>query len=143
MQLFEPGYGPSGTSGTLRFDDIHARTGTDGQIHMLDDFEGRIKWTPLATSMISTDRLASTSEDVHGGDRAGLFSFGKDTNGGLRGFYQSPSGGAVPIVASTSFMSATGAVIGQDLIVTLMGHMVPVERPQVFIDALLELAGRI
>ena len=126
VQLSEPGFGHSGTPGAVLLDDIHVTIGPDGEQHSLEDFEGRIEWDSLATSMISSDSIAPTAQDVYEGDRAVLFSFGKDTDRGIRGFYHSPDGGAVPIVASSSFVESIGATVGDALIVNIMGRLIPV-----------------
>ena len=126
VQIYEPVFGPAGTPGALLLDDIHARNGIDGEEAVLDDFEGQKRWTPLATSMISSDRIRATGLDVHSGERAGLFVFGKETDGGIRGFYRSPSGGPLPIVVSSTFLAATGTHLGDDLIISVLGRKVPV-----------------
>ena len=126
IQIFEQAFGPAGTPGTIFLDDIHATIGSNGEEHILDDFEGQANWTALATSMISTDIITATREEAHQGDRAGLFSFGKDTDRGIRGFYKSTGGGPVPIVVSTSFLRNTGANLGDDLIMAVEGRLVPV-----------------
>ena len=126
VQIFEPVQGPQGTPGTILFDDIHATMGTSGETRALDDFEGGIRWTPLASSLLSSDSVGAILGDVHGGNLAGRFSFGKDTDRGIRGFYVSPNGGPMPIVASSSFMSTSGAAIGDVRIVSIRGRFVPV-----------------
>ena len=93
---------------------------------VLDDFEGELKWTPLATSMISSDRVGVTLQDVHNGSRSGAFSFGKDTDRGIRGFYRSPTGGPLSVVASSSFLSQTAIDRGDRLIISFLGRMIPV-----------------
>ena len=126
VQLYEPVYGPTGTPGSILMDDIHATDPSEGAVHLLDGFEYGTTWTPLATSMISTDIIAATDEDVFSGQRAGLFSFGKDTDRGIRGFYQSPGGGPVPVVASTSFLAGAGVSVGDSFIVEVMNRLIPV-----------------
>ena len=126
VQVFQPVYGPTGTPGSILLDDIHVIGPSDGEEHLLDGFEDGTTWTPLATSMISTDLIASTDEDVFRGQRAGLFSFGKDTDRGIRGFYRSPSGGQVPVVASASFMVGAGVAVGDSFIVEVMSRLIPV-----------------
>ena len=127
IQIYEPVFGPAGTAGSILLDDLHAIT-QGGDIEILEDFEDtRSTWLPLATSTISTDTLVFTDEDVNGGERSGLFSFGKDTDNGLRGIYRSPSGGPVPVVASNSFLRTSGARVGDALIVELKGRFVPVQ----------------
>lgn len=125
VQIFEPGQGPVGTPGALLLDDIHA-AGPDGEALVLEDFEGSIRWLPLTTAPLSTDRVSASVGDVYNGRRAGLFSFGRDTDFGIRGFYRSPTGGPVPVVGSTSFTSATGARIGERFNAEIAGHLVPV-----------------
>lgn len=126
IQIYEPVFGPAGTAGTILMDDIHAIR-SNGDIEALEDFEDSgSTWLPLATSTISADSLAFTGEDVNEGSQSGLFSFGKDTDNGLRGVYRSPSGGPVPVVASNSFLQTSGARIGDVLIVELKGRFVPV-----------------
>ena len=126
IQIYEPVFGPAGTAGTILMDDIHAIK-SSGAIEVLEDFEDSgSTWLPLATSTISSDSLAFTGEDVNEGNQSGLFSFGKDTDNGLRGVYRSPSGGPVPVVASSSFLRTSGARVGDVLIVELKGRFVPV-----------------
>ena len=126
VQIYEPVFGPAGTPGTIYLDDIYASIGSDSEVVVLDDFEGTVKWTTLATSVISSDSIRATAQDPFAGERSGAFIFGKDTDQGIRGFYQSPSGGPVPVVASTSFVQRTGAEVGRSLIVNLFGRLIPV-----------------
>ena len=126
IQIFEPVYGPSGTPGSLWIDDIHAIK-PDGTTIVLDDFElGRSTWIPLATSVLSSDRVTRVRDEVFRGAQSAVFRFGKDTDRGIRGFYQSPSGGPIPVVASETFMQASGARMGQSIIINLMGRLVPI-----------------
>ena len=126
VQIYEPAFGPAGTAGTLLLDDIQVSVRGSDERHMLDDFEGLNKWTPLSTSMISRDSLGYTREEVKNGERSGVFAFSKDTDRGIRGFYRSPTGGPVPVVASSSFTRRTGTVVGNALIVNVFGRLVPI-----------------
>lgn len=126
VQLFEPVFGPAGTPGAIRFDNIHVVTSARDVV-VLEDFEdNRVAWLPLATSSISADTVHATEEDALIGDRSGLFRFGKETDNGIRGIYRSPSGGPVPIVASSSFMAASGTRLGDALIVEVRNRFIPV-----------------
>ena len=98
IQVFERAFGPAGRPGSIWLDDIQVDFGPGRDPIVLDDFEGEMKWTPLATSMLSSDRVGVTSQDVHNGTRSGVFSFGKDTDRGIRGFYRSPTGGPLSVV---------------------------------------------
>lgn len=127
IQIFEPVFGPAGTAGSILIDDVHAIKG-DGSIEYIEDFEDTASsWLPLATSTLSSDVLTFSDDDVNRGDLSGLFTFGKDTDNGLRGIYRSPSGGPVPVVASNSFLRTSGARVGDALIVELKGRFVPIQ----------------
>ena len=126
VQIYEPAFGPAGTAGALLLDDIQASVRGSDERHMLEDFEGMNRWTPLSTSMISRDTLGYTREEAKNGARSGVFTFGKDTDRGIRGFYRSPTGGPVPVVASASFTRRTGTVVGNAIIANVFGRLVPV-----------------
>ena len=126
IQIFEPVFGPAGTAGSILIDDVHAIK-ADGAIEYIEDFEDtNSSWLPLATSTLSSDLLTFSDEDVNRGELSGMFTFGKDTDNGLRGIYRSPSGGPVPVVASNSFLRTSGARVGDALIVELKGRFVPI-----------------
>ena len=126
VQIFELGFGPVGTPGSLVIDDIHAVMQSTGEVVVLDGFEGQNGWVPLATSMISEDTVSPTTSEVHSGEGAAVFSFGKETDRGIRGFYHSPSGGPLPVVASASFLETSATGLGDELVVTIEGRLVPV-----------------
>ena len=108
VQLFELGGGAVGTPGSILFDDIFVTLRPRNSLEYLDDFEGRMPWLAVPTAPFSTDRIRLTSDDFIRGRQSARFTFGKDMARGIRGFYQSPTGGAVPAVASASFLEMTG-----------------------------------
>ena len=126
VQIYEPAFGPAGTAGSILLDDIQVSVPGESERYVLDDFEGASKWTPLATSMISRDVIGVTDDNVKNGRRSGIFIFGKDTDQGIRGFYRSPTGGPVPVIASSSFVERTGTRAGNALIVNILGRLIPV-----------------
>ena len=126
VQIYEPAFGPAGTAGMIMLDDIQVSMNGGADQKMLDDFEGQIKWTALSTSMISSDVIGVTTQDAKNGQRSGIFIFGKDTDRGIRGFYRSPTGGPVPVVASASFVRRSGLRVGDAVIVNLFGRLVPI-----------------
>ena len=126
VQIYEPAFGPAGTAGMIMLDDIQVSMNGGADQKMLDDFEGQIKWTALSTSMISSDMIGVTTQDAKNGQRSGIFIFGKDTDRGIRGFYRSPTGGPVPVVASASFMRRSGLSVGDAVVVNLFGRLVPI-----------------
>jgi hypothetical protein len=125
IQVSEAGFA-SATPGSILLDDIHVSFDGDGRELVLDDFEGRMKWTPLVTSNISTDTIAPTSDQAYRGDRSALFSFGEETNGGVRGFYNGLTGTSLPVVVSSTFASATGTGVGDRLTVNVADRLVPI-----------------
>ncbi|MCI0438755.1 MAG: FtsX-like permease family protein [Chloroflexi bacterium] len=126
VQVSEPGFGQTGSVGNVLLDDIHA-VGPDGQSAVIEDFEGEMLWKTLVTSSLSSDTIELTTDDVHGGARSALFSFGRDTNNGVRGIFRSRSDGAIPVVASASFLASAGASVGQRLVLQLSGQLHTVE----------------
>ena len=127
VQIFEPytGEGHVLTNGAIRLDDIHVTAGPTSKVHLLENFEGRMKWTPIATSALSTDRIFSTSRDSYRGNRSALFSFRGESSRGVRGFYQSPTGGPVPVVVSSPFIEATDTGVGDFFMLEVAGMRVP------------------
>ena len=126
VQLFRTGSGGSLRSGSLWLDDIHVTAGPDGEEQILEDFEQRlVRWLPIVTSELSQDSLAATTRVAYNGTRSGLFTYGKDTAMGLRGFYRSPSGGHLPVVVSNSFTRSTGYGVGDAFMAEVQGRPVP------------------
>ena len=126
VQVFEPGQEASQTAGTLLIDDIHVAMDHGNEEQVLEDFESRMMWIPIVTSALSLDRILSTEQEVYRGNKAGLFSFGSDTDLGTRGFYQSPTGGPVPIVVSSSLTAAADMSVGEAFIAVIAGRRIPV-----------------
>lgn len=126
IQIHEPVFGPVGTPGSIAIDDIFVRYAS-GKVEVLDDFESEeVLWTPLATSLLSNDRLEPSSSNVFNGKLSGNLVFGKDTDRGMRGVYKSPTGGPIPIVASSEFLDQTGTGIGSTFIIQIFGRLLPV-----------------
>ena len=113
------------TPGALLVDDIHATT-EDGATHVLEDFEGDLRWTPIIAADISSDRFAITADDARGGRQSGALVFGSDTDQGYRGFYSNPNSGAMPVVASSALLEAAGAQVGDSFVAKISGRRMPV-----------------
>ncbi len=125
INLFEPGFGAVGTSGTFLIDSVQA-VGPDGTVHLLEDFEGPIGWVPVTTSDVSSDRLRITRRESISGASAGSFTFGKEMNLGIRGIYRATARGRVPIVVSSSFINATGITVGDAFTIEVGQRYIPV-----------------
>ena len=126
IQLNEPGFGATGTVGEVVFDSLQAVIGSTGEVVVLEDFDDPSEWVTLPTTTIGADELVRTTDDVLSGTGAALFSFGKETNDGIRGIYRTDGNGFLPAIASTSFAARTGAAPGSGLLVKLPGGVVPI-----------------
>ena len=125
VQISEPGVGTSLTPGQILFDSIHAVSATLGQMEMIEDFEGQRRWFPIVTAALSPERITTTGRESHAGLRAGVFTFSKENHFGVRGFYQSPTGGPVPVVVSTAFARDTFLREGEIFVAGLEGRFIP------------------
>ena len=126
IQLNEPGFGATGTAGSAVFDELQAVMGGSGEAVTIDGFEGSIEWVPIVTSGIDSDEVMRSADTVYSGSGALLFTFGKESNMGIRGFYKSGGSGYIPVAVSRSFAESTGAWESMGLIITLPGGLVPV-----------------
>ena len=125
IQLNEPGFGATGTAGSVTFDDLQAVSAT-GEVTLVEGFEGAFDWAPLATSQLGTDEVTQVSDNIRSGVGAAHFRFGKETNVGIRGIYRAGGYGFIPAVASRTFSANTGAGVNNSLLVNLPGGIVPV-----------------
>ena len=107
------------------FDDVEA-VSESGEVTLIEGFEDSFEWIPLATSELGTEEVEWVSDEVHSGGGAARFTFGKETNVGLRGIYRSAGHGFIPAVASRTFSENTGAGVNNALLVNLPGGVVPV-----------------
>jgi hypothetical protein len=126
IQLNEPGFGATATVGKASFDDLYAYVGRTGEKVLVEGFEGDLTWAPLVTSGIDADELSVVTDNVHGGDQAVTFSFGKETNLTLRGFFRTEGDGILPVVASRTFVEASGIPVGKRTIINMTGGLLPV-----------------
>jgi hypothetical protein len=127
IQINEPGFGATGTVGQAVFDDLQAVIGSTGEKVLLEGFEGQIDWVPLVTSAIGGDELSVVSDVIHTGDRAVVFSFGKEMNRSIRGIRNTGGNGLIPAIASSSFAETVGASRGSTMVVGVSGGLVPIE----------------
>ena len=124
VQLWEPGFGPTGTPGEVVLDDLHA-IGPDGETVLLDGFEERLEWLPTPTSAVSIDVIERT-DDAFSDEAAAKFIFGKETNRGIRGISHASAGGPVPLVISSSFSERTGYNVGDFAVFSTLDRLIPV-----------------
>ena len=125
VQIFEPGQGAVGTPGSLLLDDIFVTAGLLDERLVLDDFEEDDGWRRIETSPLSSDRIA-IAVDESGSNSVGLFTFGKETVRGVRGFYKSPTGRGISVVVNEAFLAATNTRVGNSFLIDVDGVKVPV-----------------
>ena len=121
--IFQPG--GLETPGTISVDDIHATIGLSGEEQVLEDFEGEMRWSPVATAALSSERM-TFADDAYQGIRAGSFSFGNTTFRGLQGFYYSKTEGPLPVVLSSSLATATDHKVGDTFNAQIGRRWIPV-----------------
>lgn len=126
VQIYQPDLGSVGMPGTIFLDDIHVEFNDGQEPQTLDDFERGNGWVPLAASRTFSNTAGVTNQTKRNGQQAGVFSFSKDTDQGIREFYRSPSGGPIPVVTSASFTRATGVRVGDAVVVNMLGRPIPV-----------------
>ena len=125
VQISEPGVGTSLTPGQILFDSIHTTSDTLGEVEMIEDFEGQRRWFPIVTASLSPERITTTGREAHAGRRSGVFTFSKENHFGMRGFYQSPTGGPVPVVVSTPLAREAFLAEGDIFVAGVEGRFIP------------------
>ena len=120
------GGGVGASPGSFLVDDIHYTVGENDQEHILEDFEGTIKWRPVVTSELSSDRIFPVEDGAFRGRSLG-FTFGSRTVRGFRGFYLGPAeAGPLPVIVSASLAASTGHDVGSAFVTHVSGQWVPV-----------------
>ena len=122
IQISEPGFGPSGTPGSILIDDLFAvKDGTDV---VIESFENPNTWTVIPTSSVDSDSLFLSPSATVSGSFGVVFEFGKEANHGVRGIYLPEYGSALRVIASDSFLSSTGLSVGSYSLVEISGVLV-------------------
>ena len=125
--LFQPLGGITAAPGAILLDDIHVTVGSSDEERVLDNFEGSIRWRPILISTLSSDQIASTAGQSYRGRRAGVFSFGGQSDRGIRGFYRAPTFGPLPVVVSSALAAASGYGVGDEFMASVDGRLIPVK----------------
>ncbi len=122
---FEPPGMDLPLAGSIQVDNLHVTAGVLQEEIVLEDFEGQRTWVPIALSTLASESEFSLAGDAFDGNGAGLFSFGIRSLNGFRGFYPSPSSGAMPVVVSSSLDAPSAAAVGDLFVVEIGGRWIP------------------
>ncbi len=112
-------------SGSLLIDSVRVRR-ANGNVAVLDTLGDTSGWNVLrATKDSVRDRIRPSEVSVRG-DGSLLFAWSEGSSLTPRGIYPGPPQQPVPVVASASFVRATGHDIGDELEVSVSGERVNV-----------------
>ncbi|MDA1258707.1 MAG: FtsX-like permease family protein, partial [Chloroflexi bacterium] len=129
IKLFEPAGEDRATAGSILFDDIVAIDAITGESSVVVDFDELDRWTAFPTSE-GLDALFSVEQEygevgASPGDRVGRLTFGRGTDGGVRGIYRSASGGPLPVIVSSTLARAAGITLDVPFIARLSSSLTP------------------
>jgi hypothetical protein len=115
-----------GTPGQILIDGIHVTSPRVAGGILLEGFEGNLSWNPIETLGQESHSIGIVSSDSYEGLYSGLFTFGNQTDRGLRGIYYSPSG-PLPVLFSSTLASISKASIGDKTIARVGDRWILVE----------------
>ncbi len=114
------------SSGTVNLSGLTAFTGTTPAGTVIDSFAQPDSWRPLATSALSPEVLERSDSVSRNGQRVSRLTWQSSSGVGIRGMFPTDYEDAVPVVVSSSFLSATGRRVGEVVEVSVAGIPVPV-----------------
>src|SRR5690606_629082 len=107
-------------------DDLKA-VDQSGEVTVLDDFEGALRWSVLPTATRQQDALEVVrGADAHSGSAAAKLSFLTGTNTAIRGMHVVDPDVPVPAIVSQRFLDVTGLRIGGQTSLVLDKLLMPV-----------------
>jgi hypothetical protein len=113
--------------GSVYFDDLQVREADGIQPRILDSFEEPGRWGVLQDSLErSPDSFDYTVNSALNGERGGAFSWGSTSQLSIQGITPVAHGESLSAIASASFLSESGRTIGDRLIISAAGHVVPI-----------------
>ena len=115
------------TAGTIVVDEIHATVGDDGTTVIVEDFESSVfTWLPIIADSLDPDRLEHFTGGAYRGESSAKFTFGQQTDHGVRGLYKAPTRQFLPVVFSERLLAQSGLRLGVPTIIKLAGREIVV-----------------
>ncbi|MDP6821931.1 MAG: ABC transporter permease [Dehalococcoidia bacterium] len=137
IKLFEPEGEDRATAGSILLDDVVAIDSATGERTIVVDFDRPDRWTPFPTSngLDVVFKIAREAEDLRTGEISGSgvgsMTFGRGTDGGVRGIYRSASGGPLPVLVSSTLARNAGIALDFPFIARLSGGLTPLVAVQI------------
>ena len=115
------------SAGTILVDEIHATVGNDDSTVDIEDFESSVfTWLPIIADPLDPDRLEHFTGGAYRGDSSAKFTFGQQTDHGVRGLYKAPTRQFLPVVFSERLLEQSGLRLGVPTIIELGGREIVV-----------------
>ncbi|MBT4072276.1 MAG: hypothetical protein HOE75_01120 [Chloroflexi bacterium] len=129
IKLFEPAGDDRATAGSVLLDDVVSINSVTGDRKVVVDFDAPERWTAFPTSEGLDAAFSYEQEDGSTGEIAGTavgrLTFGRGSDGGVRGIYRSSSGGPLPAIVSSTLAANAGLTPGSAFIARLSGGLTP------------------
>lgn len=130
--VYQPGGKNAGSVSNVYLADFDATyTGSDGETHkkLVLPFDSTQGWAVLPSSQgLDTSFSISPGGAPPGAppsEGVGLLKLGNGTDSGVRGVYRAISGNAIPVIASTGFLSANQTNVGSTFVAQVFGVLAP------------------
>ncbi len=115
------------TAGVIVVDHMYARVGEDDPAVVLEDFESSVfTWLPIIADPLAPDTLIHFTDGAYRGSSSAKFTFGQQTDHGVRGFYKAPTRQFLPVVFSERLFEQSGLRLGEPTVMKLAGREVVV-----------------
>ena len=115
------------TSGTVLVDHIHARVGDEERVVVVEDFESSVfTWLPIIADPLDPDSLEHFTDGAYRGDSSAKFTFGQQTDHGVRGLYKAPTRQFLPVIFSEQLFAQSGFQLGVPTITKMAGREIVV-----------------
>jgi ABC-type lipoprotein release transport system permease subunit len=114
-------------AGSASIDEIHVNTAT-GDVLVIEEFNDTSRWNVLrAAAESDSDLLQPTSISFQGNSNAATFVWTDGRPLTSRGIFHGSPTSPLPVLSSDRFAEETGHAVGEEFMVSVSGHRVPVK----------------